>query len=136
METVHGWIEWIYMELKPFAFADSEYTRKYTKLEKISRHTSEKYMHLLSVKVEQEISNVLPEKIALMVDGWTCGSEHYFGVLAAYPSFQSDFNVVLLAFSTLFDETSQGSREQCDFINHTLEQYGKSLEFFRLLLIA
>ena len=51
-------------------------------------------MHLLSVKVEQEISNVLPEKIALMVDGWTCGSEHYFGVLAAYPSFQSDFNVL------------------------------------------
>ena len=110
METIHGWIEWIYMELKPFAFADSEYTRKYTKLEKISRHTLEKYLHLLSVNVEQEISNVLPEKIALMVDGWTCGSEHYFGVIAAYPSFQSDFNVVLLAFSTLFDETSQGSR--------------------------
>ena len=63
-ETIHGWIEWISMELKPFAFADSEYTRKYTKLEKISRHTLEKYMHLLSVKVEQEISNVLPEKFA------------------------------------------------------------------------
>ena len=29
---------------------------------------------------------------------------------------------------TLFDETSQGSQEQCDFINYTLEQYGKSLE--------
>ena len=49
-ETIHGWIEWICMELKPFAFADSEYT----KLEQISRHTLEKYMHLLSVKVEQE----------------------------------------------------------------------------------
>ena len=115
-------------ELKPFAFADREYTQKYTKLEKLSRHTLEKYMPLLSVKEEQEVSNVLPEKFALMVDGWTCGSEHYIGVLAAYPSFQSDFNVVLLAFSTLFDETSQGSREQCDFNNYTLEQYGKSLK--------
>ena len=73
-------------------------------------------MHLLSMKVEQEISNALPEKFALMVDGWTCGSEHYIGVLAAYPSFQCDFNVVLLAFST-FDETSQGFREQCNLID-------------------
>ena len=40
-QTIHGWIEWISMELKPFAFADSEYTPKYTKLEKISRHTLE-----------------------------------------------------------------------------------------------
>ena len=55
-------------------------------------------MHLLSVKVEQELSNVLPEKFALMMDDWTCGSEHYIGALAAYPSFQSDFSVVLLAF--------------------------------------
>ena len=79
-------------------------------------------MHLLSVKVEQEISNALPEKCSLMVDACTCGCEYHIGVLAACPSFQSDFNVLLPAFSTFFDETSQVSREQCDFINYTLEE--------------
>ena len=49
------------------------------------------------------------------------------GVLASYPSFQFDF-IVLLAFSTLFDETSQDSRERYDFVDYTLEQDGKSFE--------
>merc|ERR1712062_685144 len=66
-ETIHGWIEWICMELKPFAFVESEYTRKYSKLEKISRHTLEKYMHLLSVKVEQEIARSYCAKLIVNV---------------------------------------------------------------------
>ena len=49
-------------------------------------------------------------------------------MFASYPVFADDFNVALLAFSPLFDETSQGARKQYDFINFTLEQYGKSLE--------
>ena len=56
-ETVYGWLEWVCMELKPFSFVESSLTRKYSSLDKISVHTLEKYMHLVSDRVEKEIAN-------------------------------------------------------------------------------
>ena len=54
-QTIHDWIEWICMELRPFSFVESEYVKKNVKLEAISKNTLQKYMHLLTKKVEQEI---------------------------------------------------------------------------------
>ena len=59
-ETVYGWLEWVCMELKPFSFVESSLTRKYSSLDKISVHTLEKYMHLVSDRVEKEIANNTP----------------------------------------------------------------------------
>ena len=83
-QTIHDWIEWICMELRPFSFVESEYVKKNVKLEAISKNTLQKYMHLLTKKVEQEIIKAMPEKIALIVDGWTSGSTHYLGVMASF----------------------------------------------------
>ena len=61
-QTIHDWIEWICMELRPFSFVESEYVKKNVKLEAISKNTLQKYMHLLTKKVEQEIIKAMPEK--------------------------------------------------------------------------
>ena len=76
-ETVYGWLEWVCMELKPFSFVESSLTRKYSSLDKISVHTLEKYMHLVSDRVEKEIAKELPDIFALVVDGWTEASSHF-----------------------------------------------------------
>ena len=72
--------------LKPFAFVENELTRKYSSVEKITVTTLEKYMHLLTKKVEKVIARDLPDKFALITDGWTSGSTHFLGVVACYPS--------------------------------------------------
>ena len=124
-ENIYGWIEWVCMDLKPFAFVENELTRKYSCLEKSTITTLEKYMHLLTNKVEKVIARELPDKFVLIVDGWTSGSTHFLGVVACYPSHDQDFETALLAFSPLLDETSQSSSEQFDFLILTFLNFGK-----------
>ena len=135
-QTIHDWIEWICMELRPFSFVESEYVKKNVKLEAISKNTLQKYMHLLTKKVEQEIIKAMPEKIALIVDGWTSGSTHYLGVMASFCDMDQNVEVPLLAFSPLIDETSQSAAQQYVFLEMTLSQYGKSMEDNVVALIA
>ena len=124
------------MELRPFSFVESEYVKKNVKLEAISKNTLQKYMHLLTKKVEQEIIKAMPEKIALIVDGWTSGSTHYLGVMASFCDMDQNVEVPLLAFSPLIDETSQSAAQQYVFLEMTLSQYGKSMEDNVVALIA
>ena len=135
-QTIHDWIEWICMELRPFSFVESEYVKKNVKLEAISKNTLQKCMHLLTKKVEQEIIKAMPEKIALIVDGWTSGSTHYLGVMASFCDMDQNVEVPLLAFSPLIDETSQSAAQQYVFLEMTLSQYGKSMEDNVVALIA
>ena len=135
-ENIYGWMEWVCMDLKPFAFVENELTRKYSSLEKITVTTLEKYMHLLTNKVEKVIARDLPDKFALITDGWTSGSTHFLGVVACYPSHDQDFETALLAFSPLLDETSQSSSEQFDFLMLTLLNYGKTIAENVIALIA
>ena len=74
---------------------ESEYVKKNVKLEAISKNTLQKYMHLLTKKVEQEIIKAMPEKIALIVDGWTSGSTHYLGVMASFCDMDQNVEVPL-----------------------------------------
>ena len=135
-ENIYGWIEWVCMDLKPFAFVENELTRKYSCLEKITITTLEKYMHLLTNEVEKVHARELPDKIALMIDGWIRGSTHFLGVVACYPSHDQDFETALLAFSPLLDETSQSSSEQFDFLMLTLLNFGKNIAENVIALVA
>ena len=62
-QTIYGWLEWVCLELKPFAFVESEYTRKFSKFGIISVKTFEKYMHLISNRVEREITKKTTNKL-------------------------------------------------------------------------
>ena len=130
-QTIHDWIEWICMELRPFSFVESEYVKKNVKLEAISKNTLQKYMHLLTKKVEQEIIKAMPEKIALIVDGWTSGSTHYLGVMASFCDMDQNVEVPLLAFSPLIDETSQSAAQQYVFLEMTLSRFGEKEERYQ-----
>ena len=70
-ENIHNWLEWVCCELKPFSFIESELTRKNVKLQPISMKTFLKYMNLVTKKVESTIAAAIPEKFAIMMDGWS-----------------------------------------------------------------
>ena len=102
-ENLYGWLEWVCINLKPFSFVEDELTRKYTKLENVSRNTLEKYLHLTATTVEKRIARELPESFAL----WLMA-----GLVACYPCPSKDYETALLAFSPLLDETSQSAEQQ------------------------
>ncbi len=94
------------MGLKPFSFSEDPLTRKYTNLGSISNKTLKKYMLKMTLIVEKEISKILPEKFALIIDGWSCGTTHFVGIFESYPSDSlNGYDIVMLGFMPLIDET-------------------------------
>ena len=67
--TVFGWLEWIVMSNLPFVFVESALTRKYSKMEPLSRNSLMKYLRLLTAEVEKMVLNELPEKSGIVIDG-------------------------------------------------------------------
>ena len=42
-----------------------------------------KYLGLVTRKTEEAIAKALPTKFALLYDGWSSASTHYFGIMAS-----------------------------------------------------
>ena len=86
-------------------------------------------MDLTTRKVENKIKEVLPDKFALVIDGWTKNSTHF---VAIFVSFHADtkvgFEQVMLAFSPMNSETSFRASDHFGFIEWVLGLYGKSLD--------
>ena len=113
--------------MRPFSFTQSALTQQYTKLTPISLNTFMKYMNLVTEKVEQRISNELPNKFALVIVGWTKNSNHFLAVFALWSSSSNVKCSALLGFSPLLDETKLDAVEHYDFITYVLEIYEKDL---------
>ena len=129
-DTVFGWIEWICTDLLPFTFVEKEMSRKYSNLDNISYKTLMKYMHKLTKHVEAEIKKTLPDKFALVMDGWTATNSSYFvAIFAAFPSkdVEIGYETVLLTFSPLLIERRSREEHQ-ELIKYALDLYGKSAE--------
>jgi hypothetical protein len=81
-----------------------------------------KYLYNVTTAVEQKLKRSFPSKFGLIIDGWSQGSTHYFGV---YGSFVD--GTPLLAFAPPFNEEQFSAQTQVDFIGDCLEVYGKTL---------
>ena len=96
--NMYGWLDWVGSDLRPFSFVDGQLTKKYSNLKPITRTTFVKYLHLVLKAVEEEISKTLPEKFALVIDGWTKKSTHFVAIFAAVPATSSSrgYDTILL----------------------------------------
>ena len=65
---------------------DKPVVRKYIKVEPIERHRLVSYMQKLTKSVEKKISEELPSKFGVLIDGWSDmgTSTQYFAVFAVY----------------------------------------------------
>ena len=113
----------------PFSKVESELFRKYIRLPKISLNTFTKYRHLVTKQVELDIAKALPDKFALVFDGWTCtqSSTHYLNIIASYLGSTGKPETALLAFSTFHDESSFKAVDHKSLLETTLAIFGKSL---------
>ena len=121
---VYNWLELVIELNFPFTLIESNLFRKAVKYEDISVDTFQKYLYLLTEQVEKLVAKDLPAKIGIVIDGWSEGSQHFFGVFAAFdtPEFP------LLAIAPPVDEESYSSLNQAAFIVDCLEMYGKTVE--------
>jgi hypothetical protein len=128
VKSYYGWLDWVIGDLLPFSFVEKKRVRNHCKLLPISVDTFMKMMRLLTEKVEQKISDLLPELFALVFDGWTLGQTHYLAVFATFPDVKSEsgYMKVLLAFSPMEEEESLNANAHVKFLEYVLQLYGKS----------
>ena len=117
------WIDMIVSLNLPFNTVEKGKARFYCTPKPISIKTMRKYLSMLTVAIEKKISIALPDQFGLIFDGWSSGSAHFVALFAAIPCGKN----YLLAFSTLPEETNQNADNHLEFIQITLNIYGKDL---------
>jgi hypothetical protein len=83
-------------------------------------------MLILTSLVEKQLLKIIPEKFALIFDGWTEGSTHYVALIASYLT-PEGHKESLLAIAPLLNEETLGATQHIEFMQATLELYGKNL---------
>jgi hypothetical protein len=85
--TIFSWLDWVNGDGLSFNFIEKPRTKEYTKLPSISVDTLMKYIHELTEELETKIStSILPDKFALIFDGWSLDgtSTHYVALFASF----------------------------------------------------
>lgn len=109
--------------------------REHLRYERISFNLFKRIMSLLARQVENNLSEILPDKIALTIDGQSTLPAHYGATFASFPTNDGQrFFTEFLAVSPLKDETTQDVDEHISFMEFVLGVFGKYLDGFRALI--
>ena len=106
---MHSWLNCIVTDNLPI------FTVERKLLEIISVDTFNKYLKLVEAPIDEQLKEELPNQFGLVIDGWTEGRTHYFGVYAAYAKDGINYER-LLTMAPPFDETRFTAQTQADFI--------------------
>ena len=99
-------------------------------MEPICVETLRKAMNGTTKAVEKKISEAMPDKFGLILDGWTHGSEHFLAVFAVY-EVESKPQYPLLSMAPLVNEPEDDHSAATHrvFLENMLERdFGKSLD--------
>lgn len=80
-QDIYNWLNWIITLNLPFSFVDKIETRKYANLHKICSKTLKKYANILNAALTDYIKTILPNKFALVFDGWSADGTSNFHLL-------------------------------------------------------
>ena len=114
---------------------EKEKTKKYSNLDPISRPTFMKFMDLVTKEVEKKVSEKLPEKFGIIIDGWSdmSTSSYYLGIFACFRH-KEVTECPLLTFSVLNNEVDHPAENQKKFLEDVLAIHGKSRESLALIV--
>lgn len=125
--AAHAWIEIVVLCLQPFNCVENNVLRRHFKHNAISLDSLTKYLRNLTEHVEKKIAALLPEKFAVVFDGWSGGDTHYVSIFATFPSEHTmGYDSVLLGCSPMGDEDSLDATEHYRFVEEVLKIFGKS----------
>ncbi len=132
---IFGWFEFVVDGLQPFSVVENPTFLKQSRFDPISRKTLAKYLEALSSSVEEKIAQILPDKFAIVFDGWSCGDTHYVAVYATFPyNTPVGYRKVLLGFSPFEEETSQSAQEHYEYLEFVLSTFKKSFDNVAVLI--
>ena len=128
-QNYFGWFNYIINGLKPFSDVESAVVRESMHFKPMSLSTFMRYLPRLVALVEKKISNLLPNKFAIVFDGWTAGTTHYLGVFSSFTAHnENGYSTRLLGFSPMGDETTLDADEHVGYLSYVLELFGYSFE--------
>ena len=87
-ELVFNWLEMITELNLPFTYVENQIFRNAVKYDEIGVDSILKYLSRVTEATKKKVAADLPAKFGVIIDGWTQGNQHYFGVYAAYDSDQ------------------------------------------------
>lgn len=95
------------MGLHPFYFCEQNATRRHFWHSTINILALMRCMEILANIVKEKMKAILPDRLAIVFDGWTGGESHYVSVFATFPSDQpKSFECVMLSIAPMRDEDS------------------------------
>jgi hypothetical protein len=129
------WIEWLVMKNLPLSIVDCPLTRSAVRFKPVTSKLLRKHILSLCSIMKDDVKKKIPNRFAIIFDGWTEGTAHYIGVSASYSlsSTKADDAVVcqtLLSMRPLLTGEVNGMTAQ-DHLLHlsqVLHSYGKSDE--------
>ena len=127
------WIEWVVMLNQPLSIVDDPLTRDGMRYKPITSKLLRRNILALCKEMQTSIKHRLPaDKFSIIFDGWTEGTIHNIGVLAAYVNLVEGVEVVtqtVLSMRPLIKGDVKGMPAQ-DHLHHLLMMilgtYGKS----------
>jgi len=130
-QDMFRWIEWIVMQSLPLQVVDNSLTREGMKYKPITSKLLRKYILATAKLMSESIAEKLPDKIALVFDGWTVGSVHYIGISASYSSLVGGAETIkhtLLSMRPLLVDEVKGmtARDHLQHISLVMRSFGKS----------
>ena len=85
-KNIFGWMEIIMFGLRPFSTVDDKILQRHLNLDPISVNTFKKNIDSVVKTVKRKITDVLPDRFALVFDGWSSGDTHFIAIFATCPA--------------------------------------------------
>ena len=121
---LHTWINLVVSNNFSLSIVENQHLRDIARCDSISEDTLSKYLKLVDAQIDKKLQAELPKKFGIVVDGWTEGNTHYFGVFAAYSKNDQNYQR-FLTIASPFDETSFTAKSQADFIVDVVESLNR-----------
>lgn len=128
------WLRIVIMEDCSFRFCESPTMREFFPQHAICTNTFMKYMELVYLATVEVIKNLLPPKFGLVFDGWSDGLGNHFCGIFAVGNKDGESVRVMLTFQRFEDETNQSAQNYIEFMNLTLETFGRTIESVTFLV--
>jgi hypothetical protein len=148
LDIVHAWIEAIVQHRIPFTFPSSQWAKDHVRIHgmddtaaagtksSLSVNTLKGYIDELVRLVEIKISNELPDKFGIVMDGWTSFSgDHYMALFATYTDGTGIPRQTMLAMSPMGNELKQDPDAIIEFMEDVLTMFfGKNIQNVAFLI--
>ncbi|KAE8912732.1 hypothetical protein PF003_g3299 [Phytophthora fragariae] len=126
---IYKWLKWIVMRDMPFTEVGNELTRELTGMQSadpVSSRSITTYIQTLLPLVDGLISDGLPQRFAIMSDGWKDGTTHFVAVIAVFMQGE-EAKEILLGFSPPLDERTYTAVAHRDLLVSILNVYSRAL---------